>query len=325
MSLHPIYLIYGDEQLLVRQRCAEIVSQGIDGGSAAFNHTIGSAAEGSVPALLLQAQTLPMMAARRVVEIRELEGSTVESQDALLAYAADPCPTAVVVLSCQSLPKASGGVNRGVRLRNAIKKTGEVVRFESSKTDPVAYARRRAQELGCALERRAAQLLVDLVGSDLGRVEGEIGKLVAFVGGKGAIEVSAVDEVCSLLAEADVWSLTDAIVGRRAGEAFGVVHRLLEEGEAPLKILGLIDWQLRQLLRLQDALDAGESPFQSGVRMPRFKMDACVRALRSRPLRADAVLGQLASVSRDMRGHAAGSRHVLEAFVLRLVASEPTA
>jgi DNA polymerase III delta subunit len=162
-------------------------------------------------------------------------------------------------------------------------------------------------------------LLVELVGSDLGCVEGEIGKLVAFVGGKGTIDSAAVEEVCAALAEAEVWGLTDAIVGGRAGEAFGVVCRLLEEGQEPFRILGMIDWQFRQLLTLQQALHEGLSPYEAGVRMPRFKMEACVRALKSRPLRADEVLGQLVLASREMRGHAAGSRHVLEAFVLRLV------
>jgi len=321
VTLHPIYLVMGDEHLLVREKCAELVALALEGGTAAFNHTVGSAVDGHVAGLLLQAQTVPMMADRRVVEIRELERANVESLDQLLVYAQEPCPTATVVLSCAVLPKASGGVDRGRRIHNAVKKTGEVFQFKAGKADPIAFATQRAEVLGCRLDRGAARLLVDFVGADLGRLEGELGKLAAFVGGQGMIDADAVEEVCSLLAEAVVWTLTDAIVQRRTGVAIGVTHRLLEAGDAPQKIMGLIDWQLRQLLQLQDCLDRGESPYASGLRMPRFKIDACKRALEDRPLRADEVLGQLASANRDMRGHAAGGRRILEALVLRLVAA----
>ena len=204
MTVHPIYLVYGDEQLLVRERCAEIVERALAGGTAAFNHTVGSAADGDVAGLLIQAQTVPMMAERRVVEIRELERANADALDLLLAYAQEPCATAALVLSCGALPKASGGVDRGRRIHNAIKKSGEVVQFKSGKADPVAFATQRAEGLGCTLNRDAARLLVDFVGADLGRIEGEIGKLAAFVGGQGAIDSAAVAEVCSLLAEAVV-------------------------------------------------------------------------------------------------------------------------
>ena len=37
MTLHPIYLVMGDEHLLVREKCAELVARALEGGTAAFN------------------------------------------------------------------------------------------------------------------------------------------------------------------------------------------------------------------------------------------------------------------------------------------------
>jgi DNA polymerase-3 subunit delta len=317
-ELLAVYLVYGDEQLLVRRTIDELATRSLAGGPAAFNRADGSAGTDAVGALLSQARTPPMMGPRRLVVIRDLEDAKPAALDAMMAYVASPCPSTVLVLTGGKLPPVSEGVNRGVRLRNAVQKAGQVLRFESAKQDPVSFVRQRCAQAGCELGAREAELLVEVVGRDLGRLAGEVDKLVAFVGGSGRIASDQVQQVCSLLAETVIFELTDAIVRGRAGPALAIAHKLMEEGNAPARILPLVAWQVRQLIQIQDCLRRRQDPYEQGIRMPSSKMRAARESLRRHPLRGERTLELMASAARDMRTSRAGDRHVLEALILDL-------
>jgi DNA polymerase III delta subunit len=134
----------------------------------------------------------------------------------------------------------------------------------------------------------------------------------------GRITAAHVEEVCSLLGEAVAWDLTDAIVRGNTGAALGILHRLMEDGEPPEKILPVIAWQVRTLVALQACLRRGGNPWEEGIRMPRDKMEAARRSLDAHPLAPDRILESLARANQDMHGHRAGDRHVLEGLVLGL-------
>ena len=318
-ELVSVYLIYGDEQLLVRRSIDQLGERALLGGPSAFNRAEGAAGAGAVPGLLSQARTPPMMGPRRFVVIRELESAKNPEIEAMMAYVASPSPTTVLVITGSKLPPASEGSNMGVRLRNAVNKSGRTLRFEAAKQDPVAFVRERSSAGGCEIGRREAELLVEVVGRDLGRLAGELDKLVAFVGGAGRIGSEDVEQVCSLLAETVIFELTDAIVRGEVGQALAITHRLLEEGHAPARILPLVAWQVRQLIQLQDCLRRRVDPFDEGVRMPRAKMQAARRSLQRHPLRGERTLELLAGATLQMRTSKAGERHVFEALVLALV------
>jgi DNA polymerase III subunit delta len=319
--LAAVWLVLGDETLLVVQAVEALASRALEGGIAAFNRSEGSAEEGAVGSLLQQAATLPMMGGRRAVIIRDIEKANNKEIERILDYVAAPSPTTVLIVSGTTTPPASEGSNPGVRLQNALKKSGSLVRYEIGQKDPVQFAIERADAQGCRLPRAEAEQLVEMVGKDLGLLAMEIDKLSAFVGGQGTITAAEVEEVCSLLALAVIWDLTDAVVRRDAGTALRILFRLLEDGEAPERILPLLTWQFRQLLLLQDCDARGENPYNLGIRMPGAKLAAARNALHAHPLAADAILDRLASANRDMHGHPAGERRVLEGLVLRLVAA----
>ncbi len=317
-ELASVYLIYGDEQLLVRRSLDELAERALDGGPAAFNRAEGVAGSGAVRGLLSQARTPPMMGPRRLVVIRELENAKNPEVEAMIAYVESPSPTTVLAITGAKLPPASDGANMGVRLRNAVNKAGRTLRFEAAKQDPVAFVRQRCEASGCELGRREAELLVEVVGRDLGRLSGEVDKLIAFVGGAGRIRAEQVEQVCSLLAETVIFELTDAIVRGRVGQALAITHRLFEEGHAPARILPLVAWQVRQLIQLQDCLRRRADPFSEGLRMPQAKMQAARGALQRHPLRGEKTLELLADATLQMRISKAGERHVFEALVLAL-------
>lgn len=315
----PIALVVGDEGLLVKQAEERLVAAAFEGRSPGFNLAAFPADTGGWAALD-QARTQPMMARRRVVILREIERAPVELLEALLTYADKPNPSTLLLVVGEKLPAPSGGVDRGKRLENKLKGgVGAVYRYKSADQDPVGFAIATAAEAGCTLDRRAASLLVELVGGDLGRVKSELDKAVAFVGGKGPIDEGAVEQVSSLVAEAMIWSLTDAVLSRDADRGLAAMHRLLEDGEPSHRLLAMVSWQIRQLLELQDSIQRGAGEPASWARMPFAKKNAARQALSRRPLPPQRLLGALVKANREMNRSPAGDRRIFESLVLELV------
>ena len=185
-------MLLGDEALLRQRAEEEWVKRVFGDASPSFNLASFSAADGAERSIEV-ANTVPMMAKRRLVIIRDMESASVGLLDDLMAYAERPSASTTFLLTGRKMPPASGGVDRGRRLEGRIKKAGEVHRFKSGERDPVRFAISHAESLGCTLDHRAARLLIELVGRDLGRVQAETDKVVAYSGGKGQIGVCNVN------------------------------------------------------------------------------------------------------------------------------------
>ncbi len=317
----PVALFVGDAAVRVRQAEEKLTAQALGGAASAFNHAVLSANDGGLGAVDL-ARTQPMMSRIRVVVLRDLEKASPELVEALIEYVGSPNPSTVLILCGAKLPPVANRKNRGKVLDNLVKKCGHSQRFKTSDENPERFAIDAASELGAELDYSAARLLVELVGSDLGRLQAEVDKAVAFASDEGSepVRVGAahVEAVSSLVAEAVVWDLTDAIVRRDVDGCLAVAHRLLEEGEATHRLLAMVTWQIRQLLVLQDCDRRGADTRAAGLRMPGRKLSAARSVLRRKPLDEARVLDRLRRANRELNRSRAGDRRVFEALMLDL-------
>jgi DNA polymerase III subunit delta len=316
----PVYLLVGDEGLLVSEAEKAVVRTVFGEAGPGFNLATFQAGEGAGGALAL-ARTLPMMARRRVVVIREMENAKVALLDELLAYVDKPNPSTVLVMAGRKTPAAVGGKDRGRVLANRIKKLGGLQQFKARDQRPVPFAIERARAAGCELDSAAARLLVELVGADLGQLRMELDKAITFVGGKGRIDRKAVEATASVVAEAVQWDLTNAIVARDPDLGLAVTYRMLEDagsGGDAHRLLAMVAWQVRDLLELQDALQRGHSPPGRWRRVPSSKLANARRMLQQRPLDPARVLGDLTEANRQLNRARAGGQRVFEALIMRL-------
>jgi DNA polymerase-3 subunit delta len=314
-----VIVAVGRVGVLVRDAEAAVRARVLEGPFASLNHAVFTAGEEAAGGFREATHTQPMMAARRLVEIRQVQEASAALLDAILAYVQAPSPCAVLLLCGERFPAASGGIDRGVRIRNAVKKTGMVLELDGDGIDPRAFVTERARALGVEVERSALASLVEVSGGDLGALAADVETCAHYAGPGGTIDTAAVAAVCPWVAEASVWALTDAIVARDADLALATLHRLLEDGEAPHKLLGSIAWQLRQALLVQDAFRRGIPEREAGIRMPPGKIRAIREAVGARPQSPSQVLEALARVNHRMNSSRAGDRRQVEAFVLQLV------
>lgn len=316
-----VVLITGDEALLVDEASRALeAALTPDCRPEAFNVTQARAGEQGAVDAIGAARTLPMMAARRLVVVRDLHEGTNGFFEAVKAYLDHPSDTTTLVLVGRGFPPVrKGGRNWGGSLRKPLAAHGLHVQFSSKKTDPVRFVVDRATALGHSVSPPVARVLVELVGRDLGRLARELEKACLYVAPGAPLDEPAVIAACSALAEADAWALTGAVVRGDAAAALGTLHRLLEAGEEPHRLMGLLTWQARMVLRVAEGARRGDSPsaLRQSLRAHPATIQSLYRAVQARrPPGAAALLGRCARAGREMNRHPAGSVRILEGFVL---------
>lgn len=325
-EVRPLYLVMGEERFF-RQRVVDAVRRAVVGADGpSLNEDVFMAGEVDARTVISAARTLPMFGPRRLVQVRGLErwdakadaagdAATSGSKplDLLADYWAAPSPSTTLLLVADKLD------NRR-RLVTAAKKEGALVLCASLPAHALpGWVRQRVRERQHAISPRAAELLAELVGSDLCALADAIERVELFVGPGAELTEPAIVSCVANLQPASVWDLVNAVGRRDAAQALAALGRVFEPGAGP-RLVGLLAWSARQLIRFGSARRAGLSPDdaakQAGV--PPFKVREISEQLRHLPLeRAEQWLEALAQVDLDLKGGSRlPQRAVLEAAVL---------
>ncbi len=119
-----------------------------------------------------------------------------------------------------------------------------------------AVIQRRATEKQLPLPDPVVHYLVEALGTDTERLEGELEKLLCYVGGPGRpVALADAQAICQGDGEAVIWTLLDAIGERRLDDALHLVSVLLAADKNPdsavLGMLRSVTGLVRQLLQLR--------------------------------------------------------------------------
>ena len=287
-ELRAAYLVLGGEALLRDEALAALRASVLGGGPADFDLD-RLEGERLSPAELLDAlKTLPVLAPRRLVILREPEarGSARGLGDALAGIVGEPDPELRSVLVV--VAEKADGRARWVKTFDAA----AIVRCEAprSQREVVAFVREEARRQGVSLDASAAELLAERVGPQLLLLRREIEKAALLAPPTGRVGRADVEMGTPILAEEPVWDLTDAIGEGRPSDALRVLARLLAGGTAPPLVLGSLASHFRRLLRLRSGGSVQAPPFvlrkldQQAQRYGPRRLTACLRAIHETDL-----------------------------------------
>lgn len=116
---------------------------------------------------------------------------------------------------------------------------------------------KRARNLGVSIEKNAATLLANFIGSQLRLLANELDKLATYAGEGGTITDEDVRKLSAQVQEARIFDLTDALAQRDQKQALTILHDLLVDGEPPLKLISTITSQVRSLLLVKELSQKG--------------------------------------------------------------------
>jgi len=281
-----------------------------------------------------------MMAKRRFVLVRGLErwepkaGAKTQGKatdkdplERLLDYAKAPSPSTVLVLY--------GAIDKRRKLYTQARSDGFLVACEPlARQDLPRFIEQRVAARGCKISHSVADLLAELTGPELAPVADAVERLCLYAGDGNEITEDAVSTCIVRLRTASVWELVGAVGRRDAGAALSALADVYDPQDRGLRLLGILAWSTRQLLRFESALREGAAPEQAALRAgaPPFKareLSQQVKALSRAELERWPEL--LARLDLELKG---GSRRppqaILESAILKLcqksgtVARRPT-
>lgn len=274
-KLRPVYLVVGPEQYQQTRVIQALRDAALQGGVAGLNDDQWVAGEVTIDAALSSARTLPMMGPRRWVLVRSVErwepkgeaGKAADALDRLADYAKSPAPSSVLVLSAVKLDSRR-------RLMQFAKKQGFSVECEAlSRGALPGWVERAAQARGHRLAPGVADLIAELAGPDLAPVDDAVERVCLYAGAENEVTEEAIGECLVRLRPATVWELVDAVGRRDTGRALSALGRVFDPQDRGLKLLGLLAWSARQLLRFQAATQKRLPPAEAARRAgaPPFK------------------------------------------------------
>ena len=254
-----VYLFEGEEEHIKRSALSQLEAAVDLGAFADMNKTVLK--DPSADQLIAAAETLPFMADRRLLIVRDsgmLSGKgkdydEADSAERLKTYLPG-LPATTVVVFC-----VRGQADKRKKLYQALKKTGQIVTFDRlDQRQLQSYIARTMKKAGLAITVEACDQLVYSVGDDLTTVLAETEKLIAYCDGRESVTAEDIRAVCAARTEYRVFELAQTILQGRSRQAFDMLHAMLVDGEQPLMLLALLNRQCRQVYDAKLCLQAGQ-------------------------------------------------------------------
>jgi len=282
-----------------------------------FNFTQFSGKDFRAEEVIEQAQTFPVFAATRLVLIKHLHEASANQLDVLLSYIEEPVPETVLLLTAAKIDARR-------KFYQLLKKKGAVLEFKKIYDNQLpAFVRDLAGSYGLDLTAGALKLFCKRVGADLTEVQGELEKLKSYLGESDIAQESDVASIVSDTRIESVFDLTDSLGRGDCATALTLLHRLLDEGQAPLMILAMVTRHYRQIWKLSELLAQNvpqkDLPRKVGV-SPYFLKGLTQQAKRYSRDEYRTVFKRLLVTDLALKSSGAGPDAQMESLVLELCA-----
>lgn len=251
-GVSPLYAVVGEEDYL-RDRSIALLREAALGKAldSGFNDDVFHGDEASVEDVLSCAAEIPVFAARRVIVYKSVEKLSAREGEKLLSYLAAPNETTTLIVAAVKL-------DGRLKWTQALSKRAVTVSCAPLRDAQLAaWVRQEAAALGVRIHDEAALLLKEAGNESLYAVRRELEKLAAYVPSDRIAQATDVEMLRGTEPGASVFDLMTAIGAHDHGRALRILARNVENGEAPLRILGALVWQYRRLWKTKELVRAG--------------------------------------------------------------------
>ncbi len=243
----------------------------------------------SLDELLNSALTLSLFAPKQVLQIRGAMKLKEPQVRKLAEYLKNPSPDTILVFLAGEL----GRDDRKKKIYRVLEAGAQIVDLAYlSEPQTRSWISKRLRKRGFSIEEEAVESLVELQGTDLGRLNLEIEKLALFAGEGKTITLEMVQDLAGYSREHTVFDFLDAVLARDRRKALRLSYELTAQPAEMLSMVALLARRMRTLLQIQElspkmgpgemARHIGGSPyFLKRLLLPakRFRRQTLVKAI----------------------------------------------
>ena len=255
----PVYLICGDDGYLRRSSLEMLKEKFKPDVLPEFNYTEFDGAECTVDQIAAAVDTLPMMAERRMVVVKDLEAAAVSADqyrklESLLGSAGNNDSCVLIFFNVSVRASAKSGDRQGA-MRGLIKKCGTVINCKTpSPAEITDILLSEAAKSGAQISRADAAYMIERCGSDVTNLLSELAKLQSLCGGR--ITRAAIDANTTQSVDVKAYMLASNVISGRRGDAYRIMEELFDERTEPVAVLAIMSGAFIDLYRAK--LASGE-------------------------------------------------------------------
>lgn len=253
-NLAPIYLVGGDEILLVQEAVAALR---IAASKAGFRERVSTTAESQhewTKLLYTDTHSISLFASKKLVELNLTHIKLNNTQAKIFEeYARKPLENTLLIIITNKLDTKT----EKTAWYKALEKNGVILSIWPVSAEQLPqWIMQRAKKINLQLTLQAAERLATLVEGNLLAAAQEIEKLSLLYPNK-TLDHLAIENTVTDNARFDIFNLVDsALLGDRA-RCLRILHNLAEEGIEPTLILWALTRELRVIADIQKQLQPG--------------------------------------------------------------------
>lgn len=294
-NLEPVYVLTSEHPVLLERAVTAIRDAAVPPIARGFNYDVVES-KPTGQRIVALCQTLPMMAQKRMIFVRELGSMTADDAEPLLAYLASPNPSTVLVA-------ISSKVDKRQKLYAQLSKKGWLHTLTAPR-QLQGWVQKEAAAAKVPMEPGAISRLLDVVGADLSRISLAVTQLGLYTDGR-PVTADDVDELIADTRERSVFELSDAIGDGDLEGALAAVAKLCDQRESAVGVVAMLARYLRQVRGVHSASARGvpRGQWASEIGVPPFVIDKLSQhARRLTPELAARATTHLAVADRALKG-----------------------
>jgi DNA polymerase-3 subunit delta len=322
-AFKALYVICGPDSWLVRQEMDKLLARLLPPDQRDMALYQPEAGKVSGAEVLDELRTLPFLAERRVVLIKDAEPFVEAYGELLEKYLDSPSPSGVLVLTMSSFDKRKRIAKKVAAGGNAeLVETGEIKPWEMGR-----FVADYAQSKGVRLDFAAANLIVELVGNEPGRVAAELDKIILFKQSAKTISAADVEELIGNNRVFDAFEVIDSLSGPNQRQAFDRLRRMFAaDRDTEFTIVGAMAYHFRRLFRVKAMVEKGDNEQtalrKAGVTVPKFQQKFSQQLGRYSLKALGQLLGELGEMDYQTKTGKGDIKSNMEKFFLRVATTQ---
>ena len=281
-NIKPIYFLMGEESYYIDKISDFIEDTVLDEAEKGFNQQVMYGRDATIEDIVGAAKRYPMMAERQVLIVKEAQDLS-RSIEKLVSYAENPQPTTVLVFNYKYKK-----LDKRKKLYKVIAKSGLI--FESKKlyeNQVSDWIRRVLGGKNYQVEPKAAQMLVEFLGTNLSKISNELDKLMLILPEGIIISPTHIEENIGISKDYNNFELRKAVGEKNVVKANRIIAYFAENPKNnPLVMtISLLNSFFTQLLLFHSLDDRSKNSVSKMLGVNPFFVDEYFLAGRNYPMR----------------------------------------
>lgn len=311
----PIYFLMGEEPYYIDQISDFIEDNVLDETEKGFNLQVMYGRDVAIDDIISAAKRYPMMSEKQVLIVKEAQDLS-RSIEKLVSYAENVQPTTVLVINYKYKK-----LDKRKKLYKAIDKVG--VLFDSKKLydNQVAdWIRRVLSGKNFKIEPKAAQMLVEFLGTDLSKIANELKKLMLILPKETIITDHHIEENIGISKDFNNFELLKAIGSVNVVKANRIINYFVEnpKNNPTVMTISLLNNFFTKLLLFHGLQDKSKSSVSKSLGVGFYFVDDYFLAAKNYTMRKVAkVIGYLRDA--DVKSKGVGASQTQEDILKELI------